>query len=96
MSDRGLLFVFSIFMVAAGLGTAAWLIATGQAGTVDGLFLVLTALVAAAAFALYAAFQLRRAMDATAKPAAKSAAAPAKSTAAKPAAVGQPERPAAV
>jgi len=53
MSDRGILFLFSVCMIAAGLGAAAWLIATGQAGTVDGLFLVLTALVAAAAFALY-------------------------------------------
>ena len=56
MSDRGLLFLFSVLMIAAGLGAAAWLVATGQAGTVDGLFLVLTALITAAAFALYARF----------------------------------------
>ena len=64
MSDRGLLFLFSILMIAAGLGVAVWLAATGQAGTVDGLFLVLTALITAAAFALYALFLLRRAMEA--------------------------------
>jgi hypothetical protein len=89
MSDRGLLFLFSVFMVAAGLGAAAWLVATGQAGTVDGLFLVLTALITAAAFALYVLFVLRRAMDKIAKPAAKATQATAKSTPAKPASVGQ-------
>jgi len=89
MSDRGLLFLFSILMIAAGLGAAAWLVATGQAGTVDGLFLVLTALITAAAFALYAVFLLRRAMEAVAKPAAKAAQTSAKAPAAKPAPVGQ-------
>jgi len=76
-------------MIAAGLGSAVWLIVTGQAGTVDGLFLVLTALVVAASFALYAVFLVRRAMEATAKPAAKAAGAAAKSAAAKPAAAQQ-------
>jgi hypothetical protein len=89
MSDRGLLFLFSVFMIAAGLGAAAWLIATGQAGTVDGLFLVLTALVAAAAFALYAVFLVRRAMEAVARPAVKAAQPGGKSPAVKPAPVGQ-------
>ncbi|HUK15817.1 MAG TPA: hypothetical protein VLW65_05355 [Bryobacteraceae bacterium] len=76
-------------MIAAGLGSAVWLIVTGQAGTVDGLFLVLTALVVAASFALYAVFLIRRAMEATAKPAAKAAGAASKSAAAKPAAAQQ-------
>ncbi len=76
-------------MIAAGLGSAAWLVVTGQAGTVDGLFLVLTALVVAASFALYAVFLIRRAMEATVKPAAKAAGAGAKSAAAKPAAAQQ-------
>lgn len=89
MSDRGLLFLFSILMIAAGLGTAVWLAVTGQADTVDGLFLVLTALTFAAAFALYAVFLIRRAAEAAGKPAVKAAAAAAKSPAAKPAAVGQ-------
>lgn len=89
MSDRGLLFLFSILMIAAGLGAAAWMVATGQADTVDGLFLVLTALTFAAAFVLYAVFLIRRAIEAVAKPAAKAAPAGAKSTAARPAAVGQ-------
>jgi hypothetical protein len=83
------LFLFSILMIAAGLGAAVWLVATGQAGTVDGLFMVLTALITAAAFALYAVFLFRRAMQAVAKPAAKAAPASAKTPAEKPAPVGQ-------
>jgi len=86
MSDRGMLFLFSIVMIVAGLGSAAWLVATGQAGTVDGLFLVLTALIVAASFALYAVYLIRRAMESQAKPPAKAAPAAAKSTATKPAA----------
>ena len=31
-------------MIVASLGAVVWLVATGQAGTVDGLFLLLTAL----------------------------------------------------
>ena len=89
MSDRGLLFLFSIVMIASGLGSAAWLAASGQANTVDGLFLVLTALVVAAAFALYALFVIRRAMQPAAKPSAKAAAASAKTAVAKPATAQQ-------
>ena len=90
MSDRGLLFLFSIAMIAAGLGAAAWLVATGQATTVDGLFLVLTALVTAGAFALYVMYMIRRAIEVSAKPPAKAAAqAAAKSPTAKSAPVGQ-------
>ena len=84
MSDRGFLFLFSVLMIVAGIGAAAWLVATGQAGTVDGLFMVLTALLIAAAFAMYVAFIVRRAMEA-AQPAAKPAKAGAGATAAKPA-----------
>ena len=89
MSDRGLLFLFSIVMILAGLGTAAWLVASGQAGTVDGLFLVLTALVVAASFVLYAGFLIRRAIEGATKPAAKTATATAKAAPAKPAPVSQ-------
>ena len=77
MSDRGFLFLFSIFMILAGLGTTAWLVASGQAATVDGLFLVLTALLTALVFALYVMFVVRRAMETVSKPAP----APAKTTA---------------
>ena len=78
MSDRGFLFLFSIAMILGGVGTAAWLAATGQAITVDGLFMALTALLVALAFGLYLKFMLKRAMEEIAKPAA----APAKSASA--------------
>ena len=84
MSDRGILFLFSILMILAGIGAAGWLVVSGQADTVDGLFLVLTSLLVAAVFALYVMFMIRRAMEA-AKPAPKTAAQPgAKEAAAKP------------
>jgi hypothetical protein len=76
-------------MIAVGLGSAVWLVANGQAGTVDGLFLVLTALVVAASFALYAVFLIRRALEAAAKPTAKAAPAATKTAASKPAPVSQ-------
>ena len=85
MSDRGFLFLFSIVMIVGSLASAGWLIATGQAGTVDGLFLVLTALLMALVFGLYVMFVIRRAMEA-AKPAATAPAAKAAPAAAKPAA----------
>jgi hypothetical protein len=68
MSDRGFLFLFSILMSAAGAGSVAYLIATGQAGTVDGLFLTLTALLLAVCFALYLIYVIRRAMEAAKPP----------------------------
>jgi len=76
-------------MIVAGLVAAGWLLATGQAGTFDGLFLFLTALLTVAVFALYVAYAVRRAMAEAAKPAeapqpAKAAAA-VKTPAAKPA-----------
>jgi Na+-transporting methylmalonyl-CoA/oxaloacetate decarboxylase gamma subunit len=89
MSDRGFLFLFSIFMIVAGIGATVWLFATGQALTVDGLFLVLTALLTALVFALYVMFVIHRAMEAAAKPAA----APAKAAPASPA---KPAAPAPV
>jgi hypothetical protein len=72
MSDRAALFLFSLFMVVASLGAAIWLFVTGQAGTVDGLFLLLTALLSAAVFALYVKFVIGRAMEAQ-KPASAAA-----------------------
>jgi hypothetical protein len=69
MSDRAFLFLFSLFMIVAALGISGWLLATGQAGTVDGLFLLLTALLVALCFALYIVFLIRRVMEAAAEPA---------------------------
>jgi hypothetical protein len=84
MSDRGFLFLFSIAMILGGLGTAVWLGATGQAATVDGLFMALTALLVALAFALYLRFMVKRAMEEVAKP-APAPAKPAPATSSKPA-----------
>ena len=70
-------------MIAAGVATVAYLLATGQALTMDGLFLALTALLLAAGFGMYLIYMIRRAMEpakpapATAKTAASSAAKPA-------------------
>jgi hypothetical protein len=64
MSDRAALFLFSLFMILVSLGAAVWLLVTGQAGTVDGLFLFLTALLTAAVFGLYAKFVIGSAMAA--------------------------------
>ncbi|HLK66967.1 MAG TPA: hypothetical protein VKU19_26220 [Bryobacteraceae bacterium] len=92
MSDRGLLFIFSILMILAGLGAAIWLILTGQALTVDGLFLFLTSLLTAVVFGMYVMYVIHRAMETAteaAKPAVKdSAAVPAKKPT--PAPVAQP------
>jgi hypothetical protein len=85
MPDRAFLFLFSVVMIAAGLGSAAWLVATGQATTVDGLFLLLTALLIAACFALYIVFMIRRAMEAFKKQATQPAKAGSTAQPAKPA-----------
>ena len=69
MSDKAILFLFSTVAVIASLGAAGWLVASGQAGSVDGLFLLLTCLVVALAFALYLAFLIRGAMKPVAAPA---------------------------
>ena len=85
MSDRGFLFLFSVLMIIASAATVAYLVATGQALTMDGLFLALTALLLAAGFGLYLIYMIRRAMEQTKPaPAAKTATS---ASAAKPAAV---------
>jgi amino acid permease len=57
-------------------------VASGQAATVDGLFLVLTALLVAAVFALYVKYMIGRAMEESKAPAAaQTAKAPAGKTA---------------
>ena len=65
MSDRGFLFLFSILMIVGGVGAAAYLAVTGQAQSVDGLFLVLTALLVAVVFGLYVKYMIGRAMEET-------------------------------
>jgi hypothetical protein len=85
MSDRGFLFLFSILMILGGLGAAVWLILTGQALTIDGLFLFLTALLTVAVFGLYVMYAIHRALEAAAGPAKPAAKASAPAPAAKPA-----------
>jgi hypothetical protein len=87
MSDRGFLFLFSLLMIVGGLGAGGWLLASGQAATVDGLFLLLTALLIAAAFALYLVFLIRRAMSAVSAPVVEKAKAGAVAASARPAAL---------
>jgi len=62
MSDRGVLFVFSLGVILASLTVAVWLMATGQARYVDGLFLLISCLVLALAFGLYVRYVIRSAM----------------------------------
>ena len=80
--------MFSLVVEMASLAAAGWLLVSGQAGTVDGLFLLLTCLLVALAFGLYVAFMIRQAMAAAEAPVAKTAkastAAPAQSKAAEP------------
>ncbi len=64
-----MLFLFSVLMVIASLGSAGWLAATGQAGSVDGLFLLLTCLLVAFSFGLYIAYVIHREMEAQKTPA---------------------------
>jgi membrane protein DedA with SNARE-associated domain len=80
MSDRGFLFLFSVLMIVGGIGAAGWLVASGQAATVDGLFLVLTALLVAAAFGLYLKYMIGRALEEAQAPAPQTAKAPAAKT----------------
>jgi len=35
MTDRGILFLFSLLMVVVGLAASGWLVVSGQAATVD-------------------------------------------------------------
>jgi hypothetical protein len=83
MSDRGFLFLFSLLMIVVGLGSVVWLFATRQADTVDGLFLILTALLIVVAFGLYVMYAIHRAMEAVAPPPAQTAKAGAAAPAAK-------------
>jgi predicted lipid-binding transport protein (Tim44 family) len=81
VSDRALLFLFSIVVLIGSLAAAGWLLVSGQAGSVDGLFLLLTCLLVALAFALYIGFVIGQARQQTAAPVAQ----PAKASAAPPA-----------
>ncbi len=70
MSDRAFLFIFSCAVILASVGASIWLVVTGQAAYVDGLFLLLMCLSVAFAFGLYVMFMIRRAMESLEPPAA--------------------------
>ena len=90
MPDRAILFLFSVVVEIASLVAAGWLLATGQAGSVDGLFLFLTCLLVALAFGLYLVFMLRRAMESVVVPSPQRASVnPSAQTQSKPAPVAQ-------
>lgn len=63
MSDRGMMFVMSVIVLLGSLGCAGWLIVSGQASSVDGLFLLLTCGLIALAFALYLVFLISTALE---------------------------------
>jgi hypothetical protein len=63
MSDRAFAFIFSILVTVASVGACGWLLVSGQAATVDGLFLLLYCGLVALAFALYVMFLIHRAME---------------------------------
>ena len=75
MTDRAFLFLVALVCEIFALVSAIWLIAAGQLGSFDGNFLFLSALVMAAAFALYLKSMIARAMEP--QPAPKPTAAPA-------------------
>jgi hypothetical protein len=77
MSDRALLFLFSILVIVVCLGTCVGLLINGQAESVDGLFLILMCLAIALAFGLYLMFMIKRAMEPPPPPPKPAAAKPA-------------------
>ena len=87
MSDRGFLFLFSVAMIAIGVAATGYLIATGQALSLDGLFLILTALLVAAGFAIYLRYLIRQAMQSPKTAPTPAAKAASQATATKPAPV---------
>jgi hypothetical protein len=90
MTDRAILFLFSCFMVLVSLAASAWLLVSGQAGSVDGLFLLLTCLLVAAAFGLYLMFMINRAKESLQPAAQPAKAATAPKAAPKPATSSTP------
>jgi hypothetical protein len=91
VSDRGLLFLFSLCVIAGSLAVAVWLAATGQAAYVDGLFLLISCLVLALAFGLYIRYLIRSVAPGVpvTAPSKSKAAAPEKSSSRVPAETGE-------
>jgi putative copper export protein len=64
-----MLFLFSLGVILAALGVAAWLISTGQTAYIDGLFLLICCLVLVLAFGLYIRYLIKTVMQTDAPPA---------------------------
>jgi len=77
MPKRGLLFLFSLAVIAAMLAVAAWLLTTRQADSFDGLFLLLASLLLAFAFSLFVRFLIRDALRESLNAKAKNTSSPA-------------------
>jgi asparagine N-glycosylation enzyme membrane subunit Stt3 len=52
MLERLGVFLFSVFMVAGSLALAVWIVVSGQAAYVDGIFMLLVSLVLALTFTI--------------------------------------------
>src|SRR5262249_12659865 len=83
MWERLAVFLFLVVVALGSLGGAGWLVATGQAVSVEGLFLVLVALLLALVCGVSIYVMIRGAMEAIQAPSA--AAKPAAATQSKPA-----------
>jgi hypothetical protein len=68
MTDRALFFLSSVVLFLGGIAVCVWLIATGQLGTFDGNFLLLSSILVTAAFGLYIRFLIRGATAARPSP----------------------------
>ena len=67
MSDRTL-FAISILVIIIAVGCAGWLLSSGQALTLDGLFLLSASGLAILAFALYLRFLISKNLEALQPP----------------------------
>jgi hypothetical protein len=53
MTDRGVLFLVSVLLIVVSLAATGWLVISGQAHSLDGLFLAHVCLLTAVVFAIY-------------------------------------------
>jgi uncharacterized membrane protein len=63
MSDRAVIFLFSLLVVIGSAIADAWLFATNQIATFDGLFLFCSSCVIVFAFGLYLRWLIRSAVS---------------------------------
>jgi hypothetical protein len=73
MTDRAILFLSSLVLFLGGIAVCVWLIATGQLGSFDGNFLLLSSMLITTAFGLYIRSLIRGAIQVRPAPPAKKA-----------------------